>query len=203
MQEVFKTYFRHKSIIIYYLIAISLCAYLIKSGALVKYFYTFIALILAPIFEWIVHKYFLHINFKFKNKYLKNFFYKVHEGHHEYPSDKELVFAPFIIGISVPLIFLGIGFGITKNIELSLTLAFYSLCYYCYYEWIHLAHHTESYIPITKRGKILKKHHTYHHFKNENYWWGVTTILGDIILKTNPKQNKIKRSGNTKNIFQI
>ncbi|MAW08094.1 MAG: hypothetical protein CME61_07415 [Halobacteriovoraceae bacterium] len=64
-----------------------------------------------------------------------------------------------------------------------------------------MSHNTESYSPFTKRGKKLKKHHTFHPFKNENYWWGVTTILGDQIFKTDPTDKDTMKSKTTKNIF--
>ena len=113
--------------------------------------------------------------------------------HHEKPNDINLIFAPTIIGFLVPIIFFNLLYFITNNFDLSVTAATYSLAYYCYYEWVHLAHHTDSYIPITARGKKLKKHHTFHHFKNENFWWGVTTILGDNLLGTNPTHKNVSK----------
>ena len=197
----FSTYFKHRSIIFYYSIIICLGLYLVSTQAIFNHWYIGLILFSAPFFEWAVHKYFLHYEFNFKNKKLKNFFYKVHEGHHEFPNDKELIFAPIIIGLSVPLIFFFLTLLIFNNIDISLTASFFSLLYYCYYEWIHLAHHTDTYIPITTRGKKLKKHHTFHHFKNEHYWWGVTTILGDQIFNTAPTHLDIKKSKTTKSIF--
>ena len=201
MRNVFKIYFRHLSIKLYFLTLILLSLYLIQSEAIFKYWAIGFVLFSAPFFEWIVHKYFLHYPFQFKNKKIKQFFYKIHEGHHEKPSDLDLIFAPTIIGFLVPIIFFGLTYSITFNFNLSTTAATYSLAYYCYYEWIHLAHHTDSYIPITSRGKKLKKHHTFHHFKNENFWWGVTTILGDNLLGTNPAHKNVSKSDSTKNIF--
>ena len=201
MKDVFKVYFSHKSIIFYFLILLSLGIYLISSGHINNNWPIGFLLFSAPLFEWVVHKYFLHYDFQFKNKSIKKFFYKIHEGHHEYPSDKELIFAPTIIGLCVPTIFFTLVFISSANFNLSLTAAFFSLAYYCYYEWVHLAHHTESYTPLTNRGKKLKKHHTFHHLKNENYWWGVTTILGDQIFKTDPTHKETIKSKTTKNIF--
>ena len=201
MKEVFSTYFKHKSILLYFFLLSCSAYYLFSTEIIFSYWPVSLVLFSAPFFEWAVHKYFLHYPFDFKNEKLKKFFYKIHEGHHEYPSDRELIFAPTIVGLSVPLIFFLIVLGISKNLELSHTAAFFSLAYYCYYEWIHLAHHTDSYTPVTNRGKKLKRHHTFHHFKNEHYWWGVTTILGDQIFNTDPTHNKIQKSQTTKNIF--
>ena len=195
MGTVFKIYFKHFSIKLYFLALIFLLSYLLWTEAFDNYWTIGFVLFSAPFFEWIVHKYFLHYQFQFKNKKLKQFFYQIHE----LPNDVDLIFAPTIIGFLVPIIFFGLTYLISYNFDLSVTAATYA--YYCYYEWVHLAHHTDSYIPITARGKKLKKHHTFHHFKNENFWWGVTTIVGDNLLGTNPTHKNVSKSNSTKNIF--
>ena len=165
MREVLRVYFGHKSVIVYYAILILLGAYLLTEKIFHSFWFVGLALFVTPVFEWLVHKYFLHIKFNFKSKILKEYFYKIHEGHHEHPDDKELVFAPLLIGLSVPIIFFTLCYVATMDIKPSLMLAFYTLAYYAYYEWVHLAHHTEQYVPLTKRGRMLKKHHIFHHFK--------------------------------------
>ena len=32
------------------------------------------------------------------------------------------------------------------------------------------------------------------HFKNENYWWGITSALGDDLLHTFPKPQEVSKS---------
>ena len=113
----------------------------------------------------------------------------------------EWVFAPFSIGMLTPIVFFIIPFVTTFTLGLSLTTSFFSLCYFLYYDWIHLSHHVDEYIPPTKWGKILKKSHTWHHYKNENLWWGVTNIFGDIIFGTRLGHKDVKPSDRVRNIW--
>jgi hypothetical protein len=41
------------------------------------------------------------------------------------------------------------------------------------------------------------REHRYHHFRNENYWWGVSMGLGDRLLGTAPQVTETPRSGTT------
>ena len=59
-----------------------------------------------------------------------------------------------------------------------------STAYYLLYEWVHLAHHTKAYKPLTGWGEALREAHMRHHFHNENYNWGITNGLGDVLLGT-------------------
>ena len=201
MKDVFKVYFSHYSVVLYYAILFIIGLQVFDSKIFIdKWYYIFI-LTVTPFFEWFIHKYFLHFNFKVTNKFLKDYFYKIHEGHHVYPQDKKLVFAPFTIGLLVPVGFFVLFYLFNKNINEGLWGAFITLSYYVYYEWIHLAH-TDKYVPLTSFGKVLRNNHRWHHFKNENFWWGVTTVLGDKFLNTNPDPRDIKKSSSVRDIYQ-
>ena len=56
------------------------------------------------------------------------------------------------------------------------------LVYHLWYEWVHLAHHSKSYKPISNIGKKLRDAHMSHHFHNENYNWGITNMIGDYFF---------------------
>jgi len=155
----------------------------------------------APFYEWIVHQYFLHRPLYSTNKKIQDYYDSIHRNHHRAPKKLEWVFAPLAIGFLTPGIFFIIPFVISFNFQLSLTSSFFTLCYFVYYEWTHLSHHIDVYVPFTKWGKLLKKSHTWHHHKNENLWWGVTNILGDIILKTYHDPKEIKASKTVRKIW--
>ena len=66
---------------------------------------------------------------------------------------------------------------------LTATLAAYlSLAHY---EWVHLLVHTR-YRAKTRYYRRLTTNHRLHHYRNERYWLGVTSNLGDRILGTYP-----------------
>jgi sterol desaturase/sphingolipid hydroxylase (fatty acid hydroxylase superfamily) len=61
------------------------------------------------------------------------------------------------------------------------------------YEWCHFLIHT-AYRPRGRYYRLIWRNHRLHHFKNENYWFGVTSNLGDVALRTNPKQATVPKS---------
>ncbi len=54
-----------------------------------------------------------------------------------------------------------------------------------HYEWTHLLAHTR-YRPRTRFYRRLSMNHRLHHFRNERYWLGITSNLGDRVLGTYP-----------------
>lgn len=55
-----------------------------------------------------------------------------------------------------------------------------------HYEWVHLLVHTR-YRPTSGYYAGLARNHRLHHFRNENYWLGVTSNSGDRLLGTYPQ----------------
>ncbi|MEO6653224.1 MAG: sterol desaturase family protein [Ilumatobacteraceae bacterium] len=54
-----------------------------------------------------------------------------------------------------------------------------------HYEWVHLLVHSR-YRCRSRYYSRLARNHRLHHFRNEHYWLGVTTNLGDRMLGTYP-----------------
>ncbi len=54
-----------------------------------------------------------------------------------------------------------------------------------HYEWSHFLFHI-AYRPKTRFYRRLETNHRLHHWRNERYWLGVTTNLGDRVLRTYP-----------------
>jgi len=54
-----------------------------------------------------------------------------------------------------------------------------------HYEWTHLLVHT-AYRPSSRYYARLARNHRRHHYRNERYWLGVTSNLGDRIMRTYP-----------------
>jgi sterol desaturase/sphingolipid hydroxylase (fatty acid hydroxylase superfamily) len=61
------------------------------------------------------------------------------------------------------------------------------------YEWSHFLIHT-PYVPKTRWYRAIWRNHRLHHFKNEGYWMGVSSNLGDRLLGTNPDQRAVAKS---------
>jgi sterol desaturase/sphingolipid hydroxylase (fatty acid hydroxylase superfamily) len=61
------------------------------------------------------------------------------------------------------------------------------------YEWTHLLIHT-SYKPRNWLFKRIWRNHRLHHFKNEYYWFNVSTLGVDALLHTAPPPGAIPTS---------
>jgi ribosomal protein L39E len=62
------------------------------------------------------------------------------------------------------------------------------------YEWTHHLVHTD-YSPKTRLAKAVRRNHRLHHYKNEHYWFTVTTSgTADRLLGTYADPSEIPTS---------
>ncbi len=61
------------------------------------------------------------------------------------------------------------------------------------YEWSHYLIHT-PYRPRSRYYRTIWRGHRLHHFKNEHYWFGVTSTVADHLLRTAPDQRAVPKS---------
>ena len=47
---------------------------------------------------------------------------------------------------------------------------------------------------------MLYNHHRLHHYRNEQYWFGITNTLGDQVLGTAPDKDDVPVSKTAKNL---
>jgi sterol desaturase/sphingolipid hydroxylase (fatty acid hydroxylase superfamily) len=67
------------------------------------------------------------------------------------------------------------------------------------YEWCHFLIHT-PYRPAGWYYRSIWRGHRLHHFKNEHYWFGVTSTVGDRLLRTSPEQSQVSKSGTARSL---
>ena len=67
------------------------------------------------------------------------------------------------------------------------------------YEWCHFLIHT-PYRPQGRYYRAIWRGHRLHHFKNEHYWFGVTSTVADHLLGTAPNQAEVARSGTARTL---
>src|SRR5580704_8319191 len=161
-------------------------------------------IVATPIVEWAIHVYLLHAKpFKFRGRQVEFLAAREHREHHEAPAELDGVLLPrYAVGIFVPLIAL-IVWGLSFPIHAVLgggdriphaatgLLASYVILFF--YEWCHFLIHT----PYRPRGRYYRsiwRGHRLHHYKNEHYWFGVTSTVGDHMLRTAPEQANVPKS---------
>jgi sterol desaturase/sphingolipid hydroxylase (fatty acid hydroxylase superfamily) len=69
----------------------------------------------------------------------------------------------------------------------------------CAYEWTHFLIHA-PYKPRGRYFKAIRRNHRLHHFKNERFWFGVTSTLGDRVIGTLPDQRSVPRSDTARSL---
>jgi sterol desaturase/sphingolipid hydroxylase (fatty acid hydroxylase superfamily) len=149
--------------------------------------------------EYTTHRFLLHAKPQ-ASPFLRNLQDRLHYEHHVTPERLDLLFLPPWFAVPAALAYFGAYLAITRNLEIALALVFGSLASLFYYEWVHYVAHV-PFRPRTPFGRWMKKYHLLHHFKNENYWFGVTNPSMDILIGTYRGPHDAAKSGTTRNLF--
>lgn len=149
-----------------------------------------------PVQEWLIHVFILHFQPRtLFGRTIDPAVPRKHRQHHLDPWRIDLLFIPVQVFYYAPFALAGIWWLAMPTLALALTgFAFFFLMA-LHYEWVHYIVHTRV-TPRTWFYKRLWKHHRLHHFKNENYWWGVSMLAGDHLLGTAPDHREVETSPN-------
>jgi sterol desaturase/sphingolipid hydroxylase (fatty acid hydroxylase superfamily) len=162
-----------------------------------------------PFVEWLIHVYLLHsppINVR--GRRLEMLTAREHRAHHQAPGVLSGVLLP-VYGV---LIFLGMIALVNwllsfpshlvlggPRLAYATTGVLVSFAILATYEWTHFLIHA----PYKPRGRYFKaiwRNHRLHHFKNERYWFGVTSTIGDRVIGTLPDQRSVARSATARSL---
>jgi hypothetical protein len=160
-----------------------------------------VMLALFPFYEWIVHVFILHWRPKRLGRLtIDPLLAREHRAHHMDPRDIPLIFIPaksllWVIPVTVAVALLAF-----PRLPMGLTyLVFSSVLGLCY-EWTHYLIHSD-YKPKTRVYRAIWRNHRQHHFKNEHYWFTVTSSgTADRVLGTYPDQATVVTSPTAKNL---
>ncbi|MGQ4598793.1 sterol desaturase family protein [Nocardia sp. R6R-6] len=154
-----------------------------------------------PVFEWIVHVTVLHWRPRRVGPIrLDSELARKHREHHVDPRNIPLIFIPTrtlcvlivaliaLAGFTFPRLGLGLTFLITITL---LGLG---------YEWTHYLIHTD-YKPKGSLYRAIWRNHRHHHYKNEHYWFTVTTSgTADRLFGTHPDPATTETSPTARNL---
>lgn len=154
-----------------------------------------------PVFEWIIHVAILHWRPRTVGRLTVDpLLARKHREHHCDPRTIELIFIPWktlfwVIPTAVVVALVALprlGLGLTYLVSLT----FLGLVY----EWMHYLIHTD-YKAKTRVYRAIWRNHRRHHFKNEHYWFTVTTTgTADRLLGTYPDQSSVPTSPTARNL---
>jgi Na+/melibiose symporter-like transporter len=149
--------------------------------------------------EYTTHRFLLHAP-PSKNAFVLKLQHRLHYDHHIDPVRLDLLFLPLWFAIPVAVLTLAIYFAVTRNWSTSTALLLGSVLGLLWYEWVHYVAHIPL-VPKTPFGRWIKKYHLWHHFKNEQMWFGVTNPSMDFVGRTYARVDEVERSGSTRVLF--
>jgi len=161
--------------------------------------------LLFPFVEWLIHVFILHWRpRKLGRVTVDTLVARDHRRHHANPRDIDLVFipTPTLPWLIAAIVALPLGIGAVVGAPVSATLSFIVVesVILMGYEWTHYLVHTD-YKPRHRFYKAVWRNHRLHHFKNEHYWFSVTTSgTSDRMLGTYPDPATVETSPTAKNL---
>lgn len=195
----------YRDFFLFFDITVMLCLFigmvsfvLIKGLTWLLAIYFVIGLVGYMFIEYITHRFLFHLKTP-DNPYLLKFLKRIHYDHHKDPNDLKLLFLP--LWYTIPnLLTAGIIFFFLESTLIG-TLSFVSgtILMLLIYEWKHYVAHRPI-KPRTKFGIWVKKLHLLHHFKNENYWYGVSTPFVDVIFRTLKDEKTVETSQSARDL---
>jgi Fatty acid hydroxylase superfamily len=169
-------------------------------------------LVAYPFGEWAIHVYLLHLRpFAYRGRQVELPTARAHREHHENPRSLDLInFSPLealaILLLAVPaaaalaaaaLAAAGRPLGAGPLVTMLLT----GYILVGAYEWVHFLIHT-AYRPRSRYYRSIWRNHRLHHYKNEHYWHGITSTVGDRLLRTNPDHATVPRSPTARTLLR-
>ncbi|WIY62750.1 sterol desaturase family protein [Bacillus arachidis] len=148
--------------------------------------------------EYVTHRFLFHMKPP-KNPFLLKMLKRLHYDHHVYPDDLKLLFLPAWYSLPGFAIYLFILYGITKDVTITLSFGIGMIIMLLVYEWKHYIAHRPI-RPLTRFGRWLKKTHILHHYKNENYWFGVSNPVYDFLFGTYKNGKDVELSRTARNL---
>ncbi len=157
-----------------------------------------------PVYEWLIHVFVLHWKPRRVGPLtVDSILARKHRLHHADPRDVPLVFIPWqamlwiipsTVAISV-FAFPRLGLGLTFLVTMSTAGLLY--------EWVHFLVHTD-YRPKSWLYRAVWNNHRLHHFKNEHYWFTVTSSgTADRLFGTYPDAASVPKSKTARNLHSL
>jgi sterol desaturase/sphingolipid hydroxylase (fatty acid hydroxylase superfamily) len=160
--------------------------------------------VLFPVYEWLIHVFVLHWKPRRVGRLkIDSVLARDHRRHHADPRDIPLIFIPtqamvWIVPATVAIAvfaFPRLGLGLTYLVAIS-TLGLG-------YEWVHFLVHTD-YRPVSKLYRAVWNNHRLHHYKNEHYWFTVTSSgTADRLFGTYPDPASVPKSPTARNLHAL
>lgn len=164
-----------------------------------------------PFVEWVIHVVVLHSPTLCIGRVRLDLpSAKEHRYHHKVPTDLDgvlipiyvlVIFLPIIVGMSAlqATVLQTVAGGEWWALAASALVASYAVL--LGYEWCHFLIHS-PYKPRHWYYRSIHRNHRLHHYKNEHFWFGVTSGIGDRVIGTAPDQDTVPRSPTARSLHE-
>ncbi|QYJ03218.1 sterol desaturase family protein [Nocardioides panacisoli] len=154
-----------------------------------------------PFTEWLIHVAILHWRPRQVGPMrLDPLVARKHREHHADPRDLPLVFIPWqVLCWLLPGLVLVTWLALPTTASMLTTLVSIAAIGFGY-EWTHYLIHSD-YRPRSRWYRAVWRNHRLHHYKNEHYWFSVTTSgTSDRVLGTYPDPADVPTSPTVKDL---
>lgn len=160
-----------------------------------------VLLALLPLVEWVFHIVVLHWRPRsLLGLRIDPLLSRKHREHHADPTDVPLIFIPWQTQLWLMIMFVGLSWLVTPTWPAMFTMLVSVYVLLTGYEWTHFLMHRD-YRPRSRWYRMAWRNHRLHHFKNEHYWFAVTTAgTVDRPLRTYPDPGEVPTSPTVKKL---
>ncbi|MGA3119479.1 MAG: sterol desaturase family protein [Polyangiaceae bacterium] len=135
--------------------------------------------------EYVLHKFVFH--WTNDTTWGKRVHFLLHGVHHEYPGDKDRLVMPLLTSVPLAVLFYTI-FSIAMGRPMGEPFFAGFVLGYLFYDGTH--YYVHHFVPTTRWGKFLRRHHMTHHFADHDGGFGVSSPLWDLVFETMPAKKK-------------
>jgi hypothetical protein len=156
---------------------------------------------LFPFLEWLIHVFILHWRPKRIGRLTMDpLLAREHRAHHMDPRNIPVIFIPWPALLWVLPLTISVALLAFPRPGLGLTYLVFISMLGIGYEWSHYLIHSD-YKPKTGVYRAVWRNHRNHHYKNEHYWFTVTSSgTADRVLGTYPDPSTVATSPTAKNL---
>jgi hypothetical protein len=159
---------------------------------------------LFPVYEWLIHVFILHWKPRRIGRIkVDSILARDHRRHHADPRNVPLIFIPTQAMVWIVPATVAISVFAFPRLGLGLTYLVVTSTAGLIYEWVHFLVHTD-YRPVTRVYRAVWNNHRLHHYKNEHYWFTVTSSgTADRLLGTYPDPTSVPKSPTARNLHAL
>jgi len=159
---------------------------------------------LFPVYEWLIHVFILHGKPKRLGPLtFDSVLARKHRRHHVDPRNVPLIFIPWEVLPAIAVITPAIAVFAFPRLGLGLTFLLAMSAAGFIYEWVHFLVHSD-YRPKGRLYRAVWNNHRLHHYKNEHYWFTVTSSgTADRLFGTYPDPSSVATSKTARNLHGL